>query len=71
MASYAFKHPVVAHIGHSVSHAKNRASKAFKYNLQTVTVLADDGTKQRLKVPARMLKMLKKAGVTTHYKKAE
>ena len=27
-----------------------------------------DGVKKRLKVPARVLKMLKKSGVTTHFK---
>jgi large subunit ribosomal protein L28 len=68
--SYAFKLPVVAHIGHNVSHAKNRTKRAFKHNLHTVTVKID-GTKKRLKVNSRMLKMLKKSGVTTHYKKAE
>lgn len=68
MASYAVKYPAVAHIGNKVSHAKNRNKKAFKYNLHTVTVVGDDGTKQRLKVPTKVLRQLKKAGVTTHHK---
>ena len=66
--SYAVKYPVTAHIGHKVSHAKNRSKRAFKYNLHTVTVIAEDGSKQRMKVPVRVLRMLKRAGVTTHFK---
>jgi len=69
--SYAVKYPVTAHIGNTVSHAKNRSKRKFKYNLHTVTVLTEEGTKKRMKVPTRVLRMLKKAGVTTHYKKAE
>jgi ribosomal protein L28 len=68
--SYAFKYPRVAHIGHTVSHAKNRKSRAFKYNLHTVTLLVD-GVKKRIKVPTKVLRQLKKSGVTTHWKKAE
>lgn len=56
-------------MGNSVSHAKNRHRRGFKYNLHTVTVLVQ-GIKKRLKVPASMIRTLKKAGVTTHYKKA-
>jgi ribosomal protein L28 len=67
---YAMKYPVVSHIGNRVSHAKNRTKHAFKYNLHTVTVLVD-GVKQRMRVPSSILKQLKKAGLTTHYKKAE
>ena len=67
MSSFAVKYPQVASIGHSVSHAKNRHSRAFKYNLQTVTVI-EDGKKVRMRLPAKMVKTLKKAGVTTHYK---
>ncbi len=66
MASFNFKYPATAHIGNKVSHAKNRSKRKFKYNLHTVTVLVD-GEKQRLKVPTKMLRMLKKSGVTTHY----
>lgn len=69
MKSFSFKFPVTAHIGHSVSHAKNRHSRAFKYNLHSVTVIIK-GVKKKMKVPARMIKMLKKAGLTTHYKPA-
>jgi len=67
---YSLKYPKVAHIGNRVSHAKNRSKHAFKYNLHTVTVVMD-GVKQRLKVPSRMLKQLKKSGLTTHYKAPE
>lgn len=70
MKSFSFKFPRVAHFGHSVSHAKNRKQRAFKYNLHTVTVLID-GVKKRMKVPARMIKFLKKSGLTTHYKVAK
>ncbi len=65
---YAMKYPRVSHIGNRVSHAKNRSKHAFKYNLHTVTVLVD-GVKQRLRVPTRMLRQLKKAGITTHFRK--
>lgn len=66
MSSFAFKFPVKAHVGNRVSHAKNRSKHVFKYNLHTVTVLID-GVKKRMKVPVKVLKQLKKAGVTTHY----
>lgn len=66
--SFALKYPRVAHVGNNVSHAKNKTSRAFKYNLHTVTVVID-GKKQRLRVPSSELKLLKKAGLTTHYKK--
>jgi len=68
--AYSLKYPKVAHIGNRVSHAKNRSKHAFKYNLHTVTVVID-GVKERLKVPSRMLRQLKKAGLTTHYKAPE
>lgn len=66
--SYTMKYPTVSHVGHRVSHAKNRTKHAFKYNLHTVTTIIN-GVKQRLRVPTRVLRELKKAGVTTHYKK--
>jgi large subunit ribosomal protein L28 len=66
MASFSFKYPVSAHIGNKVSHAKNRSKRHFKYNLHTVTVVVD-GQKQRLKVPTKFLRQLKKSGITTHY----
>ena len=68
--AFAVKYPSVAHIGNRVSHAKNRSKHAFKYNLHTVTVFID-GIKQRMRVPSGILKQLKKAGLTTHYKKGE
>jgi len=70
MSSFAMKFPRVAHMGHRVSHAKNKTNHAFKYNLHTVTILVE-GKKQRLRVPARVIRQLKKSGITTHYKKAE
>ncbi len=69
MASFSFKFPRTAHIGHNVSHAKNRTKRAFKYNLHTVTVMID-GQKQRMRVPTKILRMLKKSGVTTHFSAA-
>ncbi len=68
MASFVFKYPVVSHTGNKVSHAKNRSKRGFKFNLHTVTVLVD-GAKQRMRVPTRVLRKLKAAGVTTHWKK--
>ncbi len=70
MASFSFKFPRTAHIGHNVSHAKNRTKRAFKYNLHTVTVMID-GQKQRMKVPTKILRMLKKSGKTTHFTSAQ
>lgn len=64
--SFALKFPRTASIGHKVSHAKNKSKRTFKYNLHTVTVVAN-GVKQRLRVPTKILRMLKKSGVTTHY----
>jgi len=65
--SFILKYPRTSHIGHTVSHAKNRHKRGFKYNLHTVTILVD-GQKMRLKVPAKVIRQLKKEGVTTHYK---
>ncbi len=70
MASFKMKYPSIAHIGNKVSHAKNRSSRPFKRNLHTVTVMVD-GKKQRMRVPTKVLRMMKKAGVTTHWKKPE
>ncbi|HEX7017485.1 MAG TPA: L28 family ribosomal protein [Patescibacteria group bacterium] len=66
--SFTLKYPVKAHVGHKVSHAKNRTSRVFKNNLHTVTVVVE-GQKQKMRVPSRILKQLKKAGITTHWKK--
>ena len=70
MKAFAFKFPQVSHIGNTVSHAKNRKKRAFKYNLHTVTVVVD-GKRQRMRVPTKILRMLKKSGMTTHYKPVE
>ena len=67
MKGFDYKYPRVSHTGHTVSHAKNRKKRKFKYNLHTVTVMVD-GVKKRLRVPTKVLRTLKKAGVTTHYK---
>ncbi|MDA1079538.1 MAG: 50S ribosomal protein L28 [bacterium] len=69
MASFTFKFPRTAHIGNKVSHAKNRTKRGFKFNLHTVTLMVD-GKKQRMKVPTKMLRMLKGLGMTTHHKVA-
>lgn len=63
MTSFAVKFPKVASFGHTVSHAKNRKNRAFKYNLQTATVTDSDGKKVKMKVPARMIRTMKKHGV--------
>ncbi len=63
MTSFAVKFPTVASFGHTVSHAKNRKNRAFKYNLQTATVTDENGKKIRMKVPARMIRTMKKHGV--------
>lgn len=68
MAKFAIKYPKVSHIGNRVSHAKNRTKHAFKRNLHTVTVIIE-GKKQRMKVPTKILRQLKKSGITTHFKK--
>ena len=68
--SFSLKYPRVAHIGHNVSHAKNKTRRSFQYNLHSVTVKIGDKT-EKLRVPTKVLKMLKKSGVTTHYRKPE
>lgn len=67
--SYFFKYPKVAEIGNRVSHAKNRSKHAFKYNLHRATIVID-GVKQKVLVPTKVLRMLKKEGLTTHFKPA-
>ena len=62
------KYSTIASFGHNVSHAKNRTRRSFKYNLHAATILVD-GIKKKIKVPSRVLKQLKKLGITTHYKK--
>jgi ribosomal protein L28 len=70
MKSFDYKFPLVAHIGHNVSHAKNRTARSFKRNLHTVTVMVD-GEKKRYKVPTKVLRLMKKQGATTHWQKPE
>lgn len=70
MSSFTFKYPRTAHIGNKVSHAKNRSKRPFRYNLHTVTVVVD-GMRQKMRVPTKVLRMLKKSGMTTHWKKEE
>lgn len=70
MPGFAFKYPVVSHVGHNVSHAKNRTKRSFKYNLHTVTVMVE-GMKKRMRVPTKVLRQLKKAGLTTHWQKPQ
>ncbi|HPS40892.1 MAG TPA: L28 family ribosomal protein [Candidatus Woesebacteria bacterium] len=59
----------IAGYGHKVSHAKNRTRRTFKYNLHSTTIVID-GFKKEVKVPSRVLKQLKKLGLTTHHQKA-
>ena len=68
MKSFDLKYPSIAHLGHNVSHAKNRTARAFKYNLHTVSLMVD-GARKRYKVPSKILRLMKKQGVTTHWKK--
>lgn len=70
MSKFAIKYPKVSHIGNRVSHAKNRTKHAFKRNLHVVTVMMGD-QKQKMKVPTKVLRQLKKSGVTTHHKTAQ
>jgi large subunit ribosomal protein L28 len=67
---FVLKYDSVAHIGNNVSHAKNRTKRTFKRNLHTVTIEID-GEKQKMKVPTKVLRQLKKQGVTTHWKGEE
>ena len=60
MASFAVKYPRVASHGHTVSHAKNRRNRTFKYNLHTVTVVDEKGKKVKMRVPAKMIRTMKK-----------
>ena len=67
MKSFDYKFPSVAHIGNNVSHAKNRTKRSFKHNLHTVTLMVD-GIRKRYSVPTKVLRVMKKQGVTTHWK---
>lgn len=70
MASYFIKFPKVGAIGNRVSHAKNRTKHAFKLNLHKATIVVD-GVKRKVMVPTKVLRQLKKEGLTTHYKNEE
>ena len=70
MKSFDYKYPKVAHIGNNVSHAKNRTKRTFSRNLHTVTVIVD-GVRKRYKVPTKVLRLMKKQGATTHWKKED
>ena len=67
MKKVKLNYPVVAHYGNKVSHAKNRTSRPFKYNLHTTTIMVG-GVKKKIRVPTKILRMLKKEGLTTHWK---
>ncbi len=67
MASYFLKFPKVAEIGNRVSHAKNRTKHPFKLNLHRATIIVD-GVKKKVLVPTKVLRQLKKEGLTTHFK---
>jgi ribosomal protein L28 len=70
MTSFAVKYPRVASYGHTVSHAKNRRARAFKYNLCTVTIQDDQtGKKVKMRVPAKVIRTLKKHGLKKSAKK--
>lgn len=68
--SFMLKFPRVAGMGNRVSHAKNRTRHPFKRNLHTATIIID-GVKKRVKVPTKILRVLKEDGLTTHWKKSE
>lgn len=57
-------------IGHRVSHAKNRTKHPFRANLHRATIVVD-GVKKKVLVPTKILRMLKKSGMTTHFQKLE
>lgn len=59
MARYAVKFKRIAHVGNSVSHAKNRTKRSFKRNLHSVTVMVG-GKKQKMLVPVKVLRMMKR-----------
>ena len=63
MSSFTIKYPRVAGHGHTVSHAKNRRNRTYKYNLQTVTVRDQSGKAVRMKVPVHMMRTMKKHGL--------
>ena len=71
MSSFTIRYPRVASVGYNVSHAKNRTKRTYKYNLQTVTLTDREGKKVRMKVPAKLIRTMKKHGlIQNSYKKA-
>ncbi len=68
--SYFIKFPSVVEIGNRVSHAKNRTKHPFRANLHRATIIVE-GVKKKVLVPSRVLKVLKREGLTTHFKKPE
>ena len=66
--SYFIKFPGVVEIGHRVSHAKNRTKHPFRANLHRATIIVE-GVKKKVLVPTKVLRMLKKEGLTTHFVK--
>lgn len=55
----------LGHMGHNVSHAKNRTNRKFNRNLHRATVILN-GIKHKVQVPTKVLKKLKEFGLTTH-----
>ncbi len=46
--------------GHNVSHANNKTKRRFLPNMRTVRVTLPDGSKKKIKVSAKGLRILKK-----------
>jgi large subunit ribosomal protein L28 len=46
--------------GHHVSHANNKTKRRFLPNIRTVRITLPDGTKKKIKVSAKGLRILKK-----------
>ena len=46
--------------GHNVSHAKNRTKRVFKPNLQTLRVLQGDGTRKKMKMCSKCVRIVRR-----------
>ncbi len=46
--------------GHNVSHANNKTKRRFLPNIRTVRITLPDGTKKKIKISAKGLRILKK-----------
>ncbi|NPA03649.1 MAG: 50S ribosomal protein L28 [Epsilonproteobacteria bacterium] len=46
--------------GHNVSHANNKTKRRFLPNIRTVRITLPDGTRKRIKVSAKGLRILRK-----------